>query len=209
MTTIQRLTDSCLLVTTDSDGTLFDPGFHTFESDQIELEDIGDVSRVMITHVHGDHASPGFVRWLIDRRADVIVYSNRDVADLLESHDIRVEVGVPADVTIEDVLHGEIPNGATPPNRSFTIDGLLTHPGDSRAPTISAPVLALPLIVPWDSATGAVKFAQRVAPTQVVPIHDFYLNRGGREWIRGLVGSALQDHDIELVDIDWGQGFTV
>ena len=57
MTTIQRLTDSCLLVSTDSDGTLFDPGFHTFESDQIELEDIGDVSRVMITHAHGDHAA--------------------------------------------------------------------------------------------------------------------------------------------------------
>ena len=209
MASIQRLTDSCLLVTTDSDGTLFDPGFHTFESGKVVLEDIGDVSRVMITHAHPDHANPAFVRWLIDRRADVTVYSNDEVADLLRPHDISVEVAAPGDVTIEDVLHGAIPNGATPPNRSFTIDGLLTHPGDSREPTISAPILALPLIVPWDSATGAVKFAQRVGPTQVVPIHDFYLNSGGREWVRGLVGSALRDHGIELVDVDWGQGFTV
>ncbi len=209
MPTIQRLTDSCLLVTTDSDSTLFDPGFHTFESGEMDLGDIGDVSRVLITHAHPDHASPPFVRWLIERRRDITVYSNSDVADLLGPHDVRVETDVPADVAYEDVLHGAIPNGATPPNRSFTIDGLFTHPGDSREPTTTAPVLALPLMVPWDSARGAVEFALRLRPAQVVPIHDFYLTHGGREWVRGLVGSALRDHGVELVDVDWGQSFTV
>jgi len=209
MSTIQRLTDSCLLVSTDTDSTLFDPGFHTFESGEIDLDGVGDVSRVLITHGHLDHASPGFVRWLIDRRRDVTIYSNQAVAELLGPHDINVETEVPSEVTIEDVLHGAIPNGATPPNRSFTIDGLITHPGDSRDPTSSAPVLALPLLVPWDSARGAVEFALRLRPAQVVPIHDFYLTGGGREWIRGLVGSALRDHGIELVDVDWGQSFTV
>jgi len=209
MPTIQRLTDSCLLVSTDTDGTLFDPGFHTFESGEVDLDRVGDVSRVLITHAHPDHANPAFVRWLVDRRREVTVYSNTSVAELLGAHNITVETGVPSDVTIEDVLHGAIPNGATPPNRSFTIDGLLTHPGDSRDPTISAPVLALPLIVPWDSARGAVEFALRLKPTQVVPIHDFYLTDGGREWIRGLVGAALHDHGVELVDVDWGQSFTV
>lgn len=209
MSTIQRLTDSCLLVTTDSDGTLFDPGFHTFESGEIELDEIGDVSRVFITHAHADHVSPAFVGWLIERRADLVVYSNAEVADLLRPHHIDVETDVPADVGYEDVLHGAIPNGATPPNRSFTIDGLFTHPGDSREPSTSASVLALPLLVPWDSARGAVEFALRLQPSQVVPIHDFYLSSGGREWIRGLVGSALRDHGVELIDVDWGQSFSV
>ena len=209
MATIQRLTDSCLLVTTDDGTTLFDPGFHTFQSGEIDLDGIGDVSRVLITHGHPDHANPQFVKWLIDRRRDLAVYSNQAVADLLTEHDVEVATDCPSGVSCEDVLHGPIPNGATPPNRSFTLDGLLTHPGDSREPTVSAPVLALPLIVPWDSARGAVLFAERLRPSMVIPIHDHYLTGAGREWIRGVVAGALQPAGIELADVDWGQSFTV
>lgn len=209
MATIQRLTDSCVLVKTDSDATLFDPGFHTYQSGEIELDSIGDVSRVFITHEHADHVNPEFVSWLIDRRADLSVYSNDAVAELLGGHGIDVHIEVPDDVTVEDVLHGRIPNGATPPNRAFTINGLFTHPGDSRDPESSAPVLALPLLVPWDSATGAVDFARRLGPAHVVPIHDFYMSEQGRAWIRNMVGGVLAEEGIELVDVDWGDSFTI
>ncbi|MGD2042238.1 MAG: MBL fold metallo-hydrolase [Acidimicrobiia bacterium] len=209
MTKIRRLTDSCVHVIGDDHATLFDPGFHTFLEGEIDLDSIGDVTRVMITHEHGDHVHPDFVRWLIDRGSDVVVHSNEAVADLLASHDIEISVATPGDVTVEDVLHGKLPTGAQPPNRAFTIDGVITHPGDSREPTSSAPLLALPLLVPWDSATGAVEFARRVQPAQVLPIHDFYLSRGGREWIRGLIGNVLSKDGIELIDVDWGADFTV
>lgn len=209
MAKIQRLTDSCLLVTTDEQATLFDPGFHTYQSGLVDLDSIGDVTRVFITHEHGDHVNPEFVRWVIDRRADVEVYSNDSVRDLLQSHGIEVNTGTPQGAEIEDVLHGRVPNGATPPNRSFTIEGVLTHPGDSREPTKSAPILALPLMVPWDSATGAVEFARRLGPRQVVPIHDFYLSDMGRGWIRGMIKNVLAEHDIDLVDLDWGDSFSV
>lgn len=209
MATIQRLTDSCLLVTTDTDATLFDPGFHTYQSGAVALDDIGDVTRVCITHEHGDHVNPDFVRWVIDRGADITVYSNGAVRDLLDDRDIEVVTDTPDGVTVEDVLHGRLPTGATPPNRAFTIDGLFTHPGDSREPSSTAPVLALPLLVPWDSATGAVEFAKRVGPSQVVAVHDFYLSEFGRGWIRGLIGGVLAEEGIEMVDLDWGDSFTV
>jgi L-ascorbate metabolism protein UlaG (beta-lactamase superfamily) len=209
MTEIRRLTDSCVRVVTDDHATLFDPGFHTFVEGEIDLDSIGDVTRVMITHEHGDHVNPDFVRWLIDRGEDVVVHSNDAVAKLLDRHGIEVVVDPPAGVTAEDVLHGKVPSGAQPPNRSWTIDGVITHPGDSREPTATAPLLALPLIVPWDSATGAVEFARRMRPAQVVPIHDFYLSRGGREWIRGMIKNVLAEDGIELIDVDWGEKFTV
>jgi len=209
MVTIQRLTDSCLHVVTDDAATLFDPGFHTFLDSDLDLDSIGDVTRVLITHEHHDHVHPDFVRWLIDRGEDVVVHSNRAVAELLASHDIEVSVEIPSGVSAEDVLHGKVPSGAQPPNRAFTIDGLLTHPGDSRDPTKSAPVLALPLLVPWDSVTGAVEFARRLQPTQVIPIHDFYLSAPGRERIRGMARSALADDGVELLELDWGQGLTL
>lgn len=209
MTEIRRLTDSCLRVVTDDAATLFDPGFHTFLDGDIDLETIGEVSRVLISHEHGDHVNPEFVKWLIDRGEDVVVYSNQAVADLLAKSDIEAVVASPDGVSIEDVLHGRVPSGAQPPNRAYTIDGVITHPGDSREPTSTAPVLALPILVPWDSATGAVDFARRLAPRQVVPIHDFYMTEGGRSWIRGMMRGVLAGDDIEVVDLDWGQSFTL
>ena len=104
MTEIRRLTDSCLLVTTDDAASLFDPGFHPFLEGGIDLDSIGDVTRVLVTHEHGDHVHPDFVKWLIDRRRDLVVYSNQAVADLLQKHDIEVSTDVPPGVSVEDVL---------------------------------------------------------------------------------------------------------
>ena len=209
MTEIRRLTDSCLLVTTDEDATLFDPGFHTFLEGEVDLQSIGDVTRVFVTHEHGDHVHPDFVKWLIDRRKDLVVYSNQAVVDLLEEHDIEVSVDVPVGASVEDVLHERLPTGAQPPNRSFTIEGVITHPGDSRQPTVTAPILALPLLAPWDSVTGGVEFARRVKPERVIMIHDFYLSEPGRARIRHMAGSVLADDGIEMLDLDWGQSLTV
>jgi L-ascorbate metabolism protein UlaG (beta-lactamase superfamily) len=209
MTTIRRLAHSCLLVTTDAGTTLLDPGFFSFDSGEIDLDSIGDVQRVLITHEHPDHVKPEFVQWLIDRGTDVNVHSNTAVADLLAPYGIEVITADPAGVSSEDVIHGMTPMGTAPPNRSYTIDGVLTHPGDSFEPTASAPVLALPLLVMWGSTTAAVEFARRLAPRQVVPVHDLYVSSGGRQWITGLIADVLAAGGIELVPLDWGEGYTL
>lgn len=209
MTEIRRLTDSCLLVTTDNEATLFDPGFHTFLEGEVDLDSIGDVTRVFVTHEHADHVNPEFLAWLIDRRKDLVIYSNQAVASLLDKHDIAVSTDAPPGTSVEDVLHEKVPSGAQPPNRSFTIEGVITHPGDSREPTVSAPILALPLIAPWGSATGAVEFARKLAPKQVFMIHDFYLSQSGRSRIRQMTSGALAEAGIEMLDLDWNQSFTV
>ncbi len=209
MTTIRRLTDSCVLVTTDTAATLFDPGFHTFSSGEIDPGAIGDVTRVFITHEHADHVSPDFVRWLLDRRSDLVVHSNQAVADLLAGEGIAATTSLPRGVTVEDVLHEPLPNGSQPTNRAFTIEGIFTHPGDSHQPTRTAAVMALPLMAPWGSVTRAVEFARRLGPARVVPIHDFYLAEQGRAWLRSMAGGVLRGDGIEVVDLDWGDSFTV
>lgn len=209
MTTIRRLSNSCLIVTNEDGATLFDPGFWTFGSGSVDLDSIGDIQRVLITHEHGDHVKPEFVRWLIDRGEDVQVHSNQAVADLLAPHDIDVVGSDPVGVTWEDNVHEMIPNGTTPPNRSYTIEGVLTHPGDSYQATVTAPVLALPLITPWGTTTRSVQFARDLGPQQVVPIHDFYLSEKGREFIVGMSKGVLAADGIELIPLDWGESYTV
>jgi len=209
MTTIHRLTDSCLTVTTDNGTTLFDPGSFTYDSGVVDLESIGDVQRVLITHEHGDHVKPEFVRWLLDRGTDVTVHSNQAVADLLAVHDIEVAVAGADGVTFEDVLHETTPLGTAPPNRAFTVDGVFTHPGDSYQPSTTGAVLGLPLITPWGSMFASMEFARRLAPGQAVPLHDFYVSDAGRQWIYGMAKKVLADADIEFVALDWGDSFTV
>ncbi len=207
MITVRRLVESCVVIGTDTATTLIDPGSLSFETDG--LDSIGQIDRVLITHEHHDHVNSDFVRWLIDRGNDLSVHANDAVARLLEPHGISVSTQNPPGVDSEDVLHEMVPNGATPPNRSFTVDGVFTHPGDSYQPTSSAAVLALPLLTPWGTATKSVEFARRLEPTVVVPVHDSYLNAGGRQWIRKLVGTVLADHSIELIPLDWGESATI
>lgn len=208
MATIRRIADSCVTVTTGAGTTLFDPGFTAFDDDGVDLGGIGDVQRVLITHEHGDHVKPEFVRWLVDRGDDVAVFGNPAVASLLAEHDIEVDTGLPDGTSAEDVLHEVIPTGAAPPNRSWTVDGLFTHPGDSYQPTTTAPVLALPLLVPWGSTTASVGFARRLRPAQVVPIHDWYTSPAGRGWAADLVRKVLAGDGIEVVPLGWGESYS-
>lgn len=207
MATIRRLTDSCVVVETAHHHTLIDPGFHPFQN--FDLDRVGDIDRVLITHEHADHVDPRFVEWLIDRRRDLTVVSNPAVVEMLAQHDIEATAQVPDGVTVEDVLHEPIPSGARPPNRSFTVEGLFTHPGDSHQPTTTAPILALPLLAPWTSTTKAVEFARRLQPRQVVPIHDFFVTEWGRGFLTEMAGSVLARAGIELVPLGWGESYTV
>lgn len=209
MTKIRRLTHSCVIVTDDDHATLIDPDAFSFNSGAVDLETIGDVSRVLITHEHSDHVDPDFVAWLIDRHRDLVVYSNGAVGSILADRGIEVSQDVATGTSIEDVDHEPLPNGLRPPNRAWTIDGTFTHPGDSYAPTTTAPVMSLSLLAPWGSTASSVQFAKRLGPAQVIPAHDWYLSSQGRDFIPGLITGPLAESGIEFVALGWGDSFTV
>lgn len=209
MTTIRRLTHSCVIVTEDDHATLIDPDFFSFTSGAVDLDSIGDITRVLVTHEHGDHVHPEFVLWLKHRRDDLTVFSNEAVQTMLAKSDISVSTEVPEGTSVQDVLHERIPNGATPPNRAWTVGNVFTHPGDSYGLTSCGPVLSLSLIAPWGSSTASVDFAVGLAPRQVIPAHDFYLSEQGRSFLPNLVAGPLKQAGIEFVPLGWGDSYTV
>jgi L-ascorbate metabolism protein UlaG (beta-lactamase superfamily) len=209
MTTLLRLSDSCLQISTNRHVTLIDPGFHTFDSGEVDLETIGDVTRVLITHEHTDHLKPEFVRWLVDRRRDVTVHGNQSVVDLLARHGIEASTSQPDGVTAEEAQHEMTPAGTVPPNRAFTVHEVLTHPGDSYRITSTAPVLALSVMSPWGSARESVEFARRMKPRQVVLVHDFYFGKSGRAWVARFIAGHLKNDGIEVLPLDWGESATL
>jgi len=208
MTTIRRLTHSCLIVTGDDGTVLLDPDVFTWTRGVVDLDSVGDVQRVLITHEHADHMHPEFITWLRDRGTDVTVHANARVQELLAAQDIEVTTADPAGTTSEDVLHGTLPNGQQPPNRAFTYAGV-THTGDSFEISACGDVLFLPLMVPWGAARSGVELVERLGPKQVIPAHDFYLSDGGRAFIYEIVGGAIAAAGTEFVPLAYGDGYTV
>lgn len=56
--------------------------------------------------------------------------------------------------------------------------GIFLNPGDSFAKDLDAkagtPVLALPIMAPWNTELEVAEFAQRMQPRRIIPIHDGY-----------------------------------
>jgi len=208
MATIRRLTHSCLLVTGDEGAVLIDPDVFTWSSGVVDLDSIGSVERVLITHEHADHMHPDFIKWVRDRGSDVTIHGNARVQELLAAEDIVVTTDNPPGVASEDMLHGTLPNGQQPPNRAFTYAGV-THTGDSFDLTTCGDVLFLPLMVPWGATRTGVELAERLSPKQVIPAHDFYLSDGGREFIYDFAGGAIAAGGIEFIPLGYGESYTI
>ena len=208
MPTIRRLTHSCLLVSADEGTVLLDPDVFTWTSGIVDLDSVGDVQRVLITHEHGDHMHPDFIKWVRDRGTDVTIHANSRVQELLAAEDIEVMTANPGGVKSEDNLHGTLPNGQQPPNRAFTYASV-THTGDSFDLTACGDVLFLPLIVPWGATRTGVELVERLGPKQVIPAHDFYLTDSGRAFIYEIAGGAIAKEGVEFVPLAYGDSYTV
>jgi len=52
-------------------------------------------------------------------------------------------------------------------------------------------------------------FARRLAPRRVIPIHDFYLNEGGRNFAYNMAKNVLAKADIEVITLGWGETATL
>jgi len=207
MTTIRRLTHSCVLITGDDGTVIIDPDSFTWSSGIVDLDSIGDVQRILVTHEHQDHVHPDFVKWVRDRGTDITIHGNANVAALLAPDDIEVVDSNPTGVTSEDNMHGVLPNGMQPPNRSYTY-GNVTSPGDSFDMTTSGEVLLLPLFVPWGLSRDAVLTAERLRPKVVIPAHDFYLSDGGRAFIGNFIGGVLNQDGMEFVPVAYGESYS-
>ena len=95
-----------------------------------------------------------------------------------------------------------IPIGPGPENAGFHIGGVLTHPGDSHSFVESMPILAMPFMAPWGSLVDGVDRARLVKATHVIPIHDWPLSEGGKQFMYSLAGLGLAEDDIALTVIE-------
>jgi L-ascorbate metabolism protein UlaG (beta-lactamase superfamily) len=183
---IAKYVHSCLLVENGEDRILLDPGTFTFTGDSVTLETFDRIAAIVITHRHADHVDAAAVKKIVERNRSAAVLANADVCALLKESGVSGETFESGERRVGGTTlraipaeHAALLNAVPPPNVGYVVEEQLLHPGDSFAPSLDAcrgiPMLALPITAPWTSELGAAEFADRVAPTAVIPIHDGYV----------------------------------
>lgn len=184
---LTHLGHACLLVEIGDERILLDPG-----NLAPGIEDLRDLSAIVVTHQHPDHLDPDRVPALVAANPGARLLCDPDSVEVLgglgvsaQAHDGVTSVGA---VTITPVgethalIHDEIP-------RISNVGVVLSaegepgifHPGDSLdGEPGEVEVVAFPLNAPWQRSREMTAFLRRLNPTFAVPIHDGLLNDAGR-----------------------------
>jgi hypothetical protein len=139
------------------------------------------------------------VQAVLERSNSAVVETTPSLQRILGEQDIdAVTDGTPQFAA----PHERIPTGPGPENIGFHVEGAISHPGDSHSFVETMPILAMPFAAPWGSLVAGVDRTRLVAPSYVIPIHDFALSPEGRNFMYGLASAGLFDDAIELVTIE-------
>jgi len=208
---------SCLLAELGVAGgaarLLFDPGnfSHGFEG-------ITDLSAILITHQHPDHADPQRLPALVEANPQAALYADPQTAELLGGDWQPVNVGdhlTVGDLTIRGVggrhavIHPEIP---VIDNISYLVGDAghparLMHPGDALfVPGEPVEVLATPAAAPWLKISEAVDYLRAVAPRHAVPIHQGIITAQARPIFYGRL-TEMTDTDFRVLTEETPQLF--
>jgi L-ascorbate metabolism protein UlaG (beta-lactamase superfamily) len=209
---------SCLLATfPDGDGNdttvLFDPGnfSHGFEG-------ITDLSAILITHQHPDHADPARLPALVEANPQAALYADPMTAAQLGTAWTAVHAGDAFSIGqlavrgvggTHAVIHPDIP---LIDNISYLVgDGdhpaRLMHPGDALFhPGEPIDVLAAPAAAPWMKIAEAIDYLRAVAPTHAVPIHQGVVAEEARGIYYGRF-TDMTDTDFQVLKPEHGTQF--
>jgi L-ascorbate metabolism protein UlaG (beta-lactamase superfamily) len=184
---LRKYGHSCLLLEERGESLLFDPGMVEFLDPHATPDSFASISTIVITHWHPDHADPDLICQIVDR-SGAKVLANADGVKALREKGVTAEV--PKDGAISSgaftlrvikAPHAPLLGAEPPENTAYLVNDRLLNPGDSfdsrMADLKDVPLLALPITAPWLTELEAAKFAERVAPRRVVPVHDGYVQQ--------------------------------
>ena len=173
---ITKLAHSCLLVESDGDVTIFDPGTMSYDAKLLDIDGIPRLDRIVITHAHADHFSEEFVVELVAQFPNVRIITTQEVVTALKVKGITAQTTGDDMIELFESSHESMHPLAPLPmvqNIGVHYRGLLSHPGDSHHISATKACLALPVDAPWGSTIEAVRLALALKPTTILPIHDW------------------------------------
>ena len=182
---ITKYIHSCLLIEKGDDRLLFDPGKFSFVEGLVDPGEFKDLTAIILTHFHPDHLDEKAIGTITENNPTAPIYANLGIVEKLGEKNIEALKFSSGTRTIGgfsiealDAPHAWLLNAEPPQNKAYVLDEMLLVPGDSYAGTLDAKegiaVLALPVMAPWTTELGTADFVSRIAPKEIIPIHDGY-----------------------------------
>jgi L-ascorbate metabolism protein UlaG (beta-lactamase superfamily) len=202
---ITKFVHSCLLVETPDRVAIFDPGVYSAEA--FDVDSLTRLDDIFVTHVHGDHCDPEFIKRLIAKFPTVRITTTEEAAAKLLAEGIKATTTPPTGATFFDSPHESIaPLIATPPQEIGVhyLDAL-SHPGDSHSFKETKAILALPVQAPWGSSARAIQLVLELKPQHVLPIHDWHWRDEARELMYERFEQVFSDNGIRFYKLQTGQ----
>ena len=204
---IKKLGHCCLLIDTGEVKILTDPGAFTIDSHK----EVTGIDIILITHEHADHLHIGSLKEIIANNSKVKVITNTSVGKLIEAEGIEYEVLEGKDakeylntlIEAYDAKHAEIfEEIAQVQNTGYFIDNKLFYPGDAYCdPEKDVDILALPVAGPWCKIPDAIRYALKLKPNKVFPVHDGMLQTKRVGGSHAIPLKVLQENNIDFISM--------
>ena len=174
---------SCFRLEKDGFVAVIDPGIVA------PANALDDADAVLITHQHADHFLPSLIAGRLATRPGLPVWTNKDVAALLDGSGATVHVIGDGDAfTVGGIKvhgHGEWhapihPDVTRVRNTGFLFEDRVFHPGDAYTdPHAPVDLLFVPEFGLYTRFGYAIDFIRQVKPKQASPVHDTGLDATG------------------------------
>jgi len=202
---IKKIGHCCLLIKTGNITILTDPGAFTVDLHK----DVTGIDIVLVTHEHADHLHVESLKEIIANNPEAKVITNTSVGKLIEAEGIEYEVLEGKDtkeylntlIEAHDAKHEEIyEEVGQVQNTGYFIDNKLFYPGDAYCdPEKDVDVLALPVAGPWCKIPDAIRYALKLKPNKVFPVHDGMLQEDKIGGSHKVPENVLKENGIEFI----------
>jgi len=209
---ITKLEHACLLVSIGSEQLVIDPGTYTRD-----LDELGPVSAVVITHVHDDHCSEEQLRRLLATNPKLQVFGTGEVCQRLAksmpelvTHEVHhgdfyrvsnFELEFFGEQHLE--IHHSIP---LVQNCGVMVNRALYYPGDSYTlPDQKIELLACPSSAPWLKLGDVLDFVTEAKASKVFPTHNALHSELGNRLYNSRIAAFVTKNGGEFIELAPGE----
>lgn len=202
---IKKIGHCCLLIKTGEVTILTDPGAFTVDLHK----SVTNIDIILITHEHADHLHVESLKEIVANNPKAKVITNRSVGKLIGEENIEYEILEGKDskeylnilIEARDAKHEEIyEEVAQVQNTGYFIANKLFYPGDAYCnPEKAVDILALPVAGPWCRIPDAIRYALKVKPNKVFPVHDGMLQEDKIGASHKIPENVLTENGIDFI----------